>query len=43
MANQKVSITETELERLKKLPGVKYDLPLNDQTLPSFESLVGKP
>ena len=47
VANQKVSITETELERLKKIPlpadgGVRsaYDLPLNDQTSLSFESLV---
>lgn len=43
MANQKVSITETELERLKKIPGVKFNLPLNDQTYPSYEALVGKP
>ena len=43
MQNQKVSITKTELEKLKKIPGVKFDLPLNDQTIPSFQALVGKP
>lgn len=42
MLNQKVSITETELENLKKIPGLKYDLPLNDQTISSFQNLVGK-
>lgn len=41
--NQKVSITEAELAILKQIPGVKFDLPLNDQTRPSFEGLVGKP
>ena len=43
MQNQKVSITKPELERFKKIPGVKFDLPLNDETYPSFETLVGKP
>ena len=43
VSNQKVLITESELERLKKIPGVKFDLPLNDETYPSFETLVGKP
>ena len=43
LANQQVSITQSELEQLIKIPGVKFDLPLNDQTYPSFEGLVGKP
>jgi hypothetical protein len=43
LANQQVSITQPELEQLIKIPGVKFDLPLNDQTYPSFEGLVGKP
>uniref|UniRef100_UPI0030E565F2 hypothetical protein n=1 Tax=Dematophora necatrix TaxID=2751867 RepID=UPI0030E565F2 len=43
LKNQKVSITEAELARLKIIPGVRFKLPLNDQTYPSFEGLVGKP
>jgi hypothetical protein len=43
LKNQKVSITEAELARLKNIPGVRFKLPLNDQTYPSFEGLVGKP
>ena len=45
LANQQVSITQPELEQLIKIPGVKFDLPLNDQTYPSssapfhFESM----
>lgn len=31
------------MTRLKAIPGVKFDLPLNDQTNPAFEGLVGKP
>ena len=42
LKNQKVSITEAELARLKAIPGVRFDLPLNDQTYPAFEGLVGK-
>jgi len=43
LANQQVSITQAELDKLKALPGVKFDLPLNDQTYLAYESLVGKP
>ena len=34
LANQQVSITLLELDRLKDIPGVKFDLPLNDHTYP---------
>ena len=43
LVKQQVSISQTELDRLKNLPGVKFDLLLSDQTYPSFVSLVGKP
>nr|UPX01222.1 GIY-YIG endonuclease [Fusarium aethiopicum] len=43
LKNQKVCITEAELSRLKAIPGVRFDLPLNEQTISAFESLVGKP
>ena len=43
LKNQRVSITEAELTRLKAIPGVRFDLPLNDQTSSAFEALVGKP
>jgi len=41
--NQGVSITDSELDKLKNIPGVKFDLPINDQTYPSFVGLVGRP
>ena len=43
LKNQKVSITEAELDKLKAIPGVRFNLPLNDQTYPAFGGLVGKP
>lgn len=43
LENQGVSITQSEFELLIKIPGVKFDLPLNYQTYPSFVGLVGKP
>ena len=43
LVKQQVSISQTELDRLKNLPGVKFDLPLSDQTYPGFVGLVGKP
>ena len=43
LANQGVSITQEELDKLKYLPGVKFDLPLNDQTYRAFVGLVGRP
>lgn len=41
--NQGISITLSELDRLKEIPGVKYDLPLNSETVKSFNSLIGGP
>ena len=32
LANQQVSITQEELDKLKSILGVKFDLPLNDET-----------
>lgn len=43
LVNQQVSITQEELERLKVIPGVKFDLPLTDVTFHAFVGLVGKP
>lgn len=43
VANQAVTITQAELDKLKEIPGVTFDLPLNDQTIEAFESLVGRP
>lgn len=43
LKTQKVYITEAELTRLKAIPGVRFGLPLNDQTISAFEGLVGKP
>lgn len=43
LENQQISITEEELNKLKKISGVIFDLPLNEVTYPSFESLIGRP
>lgn len=43
LKNQGVCITEAELARIKSIPGVRFNLPLNDQTTHVFEALVGKP
>lgn len=43
LVNQQVSITQVEQDKLKNIPGVKFDLPFNDQTYPSFVGLVGRP
>lgn len=42
LANQKVSITQADLDIIKNIPGVRYDLPLTDQTYPAFSGLVGR-
>lgn len=43
LINQQVSITEDELTRLKGIPGVRFDLPITDQTYYSYVSFLGKP
>lgn len=43
LANQGVSITQAELDRLKDIPGVKFDLPINDQTYPALVGLINSP
>ena len=43
LINQEVSITQEELEKLKAIPSVKFDLPITDETYPAFIGLVGKP
>jgi hypothetical protein len=42
LANQQVSISQEDLDKLKGIPGVKFDLPLNDETSFEFVNLVGK-
>lgn len=42
LVNQSVYITQEELEKLKSIPGVKYNLPLNDDTARAFIGLVGR-
>lgn len=43
LLNQKVSITQQELDELLSLPKVNFDLPLTDQTYPALLGLIGKP
>jgi len=43
LLNQQVSITQEDLDKILKIPGVKFDLPLTDQTFPAYFGLVGKP
>lgn len=42
LANQKVAITQKELDVLLSLPSVKYDLPITDETHPSLLALIIK-
>ena len=42
LANQQVSISQEDLDKLKGIPGVKFYLPLNDETLFEFVNLVEK-
>jgi hypothetical protein len=42
LANQQVSISQEDLDKLKGISGVKFYLPLNDETLFEFVNLVGK-
>ena len=43
LKNQEISIRETELDVLKKIPGVKFDLPFNEETYSLLVKLLGKP
>lgn len=43
LLNQKVSITQQELDELLSLPKVNFDLPLTDHTYPALLGLIGKP
>lgn len=43
LLNQKVSITQEELNILLSLPSVNFDLPITDQTYPALLGLIGKP
>lgn len=43
LVNQGVTITENQLEELKNIPGVKFDLPLNNETYEALAGLIGKP
>jgi len=43
LVNRQISITQDELDKIKNIPSVKFDLPLNDVTYRAFASLVGKP
>jgi hypothetical protein len=43
LLNQKVSITQKELDELLNLPSVKFDLPITDLVYPSLLALIGKP
>jgi len=36
LVNQGVSITSEDLEKLKNIPSVKFDLPISDKIYPSF-------
>lgn len=43
LINQGVSITQSELDSIKSIPGVMYTLPLNNETIKSFICLVRTP
>lgn len=43
LLNQKVTISQKELDELLNLPSVKFDLPITDETYPSLLALIGKP
>ena len=40
LLNQKVSISQKELDELLYLPKVKFDLPVTDQTYPALLGLI---
>jgi hypothetical protein len=43
LLNQKVSITQQELDELLSLPKFNFDLLLSDNTYPALLGLIGKP
>ena len=43
LLNQKVSISQEELDKLLNLPKVKFNLPITKETYPALLALVGKP
>uniref|UniRef100_UPI0030E5B51E hypothetical protein n=1 Tax=Dematophora necatrix TaxID=2751867 RepID=UPI0030E5B51E len=43
LLNQKVYISQKELDVLLSLPSVTFDLPITDQTYPALLVLIGKP
>jgi len=43
LLNQKVAISPKELDELLRLPSVKFDLPITDETQPSLQALIVKP
>ena len=43
LLNQKVTVSQKELDELLNLPNVKLDLPITDETYPSLLALIGKP
>lgn len=43
LLNQKVAISQKELDKLLSLPSVKFDLPITDETHPSLIALIIKP
>lgn len=43
LLNQKVAISQKELDELLSLPSVKFDLPITNETHPSLLALIRKP
>lgn len=43
LLKQKVAISQKELDELLRLPSVKFDLPITDETRPSLLALIVKP
>lgn len=43
LLNQKVSISQEELDKLLNISKVKFDLPISKETYPALLALVGKP
>jgi len=42
LANQQVSISQEDLDKLKDIPGVKFDFPIDNKTSFEFVNLVVK-